>query len=187
MAKRTPDIGEIPPPSREARLKVAKLRKLSLQFLTTPNKMRRPSLLRATTSDSEGPSQRQIWLFRLAKFLLVLAFVYAPRGRPASSSTWAREDRFRGHAVGRRRRRGGGVRAAYKFTVAAAASSPLAVLVVTHGIGSYAAKLGGHKRHRDALMFVGAQDLSVLAALLLCLAATGPGGLSVDAKYGKGN
>ena len=43
-----------------------------------------------------------------------------------------------------------------------------------------------HKRHRDALMFVGAQDLSVLAALLL-LAATGPGGLSVDAKYGKGN
>ena len=54
------------------------------------------------------------------------------------------------------------------------------------GIGSYAAKLGGHKRHRDALMFVGAQDLSVLAALLL-LAATGPGGLSVDAKYGKGN
>ena len=42
------------------------------------------------------------------------------------------------------------------------------------------------KRHRDALMFVGAQDLSVLAALLL-LAATGPGGLSVDAKYGKGN
>ena len=75
MAKRTPDIGEIPPPSREARLKVAKLRKLSLQFLTTPNKMRRPSLLRATTSDSEGPSQRQIWLFRLAKFLLVLTFV----------------------------------------------------------------------------------------------------------------
>ena len=51
---------------------------------------------------------------------------------------------------------------------------------------SYAAKLGGHKRHRDALMFVGAQDLSVLAALLL-LAATGPGGISVDAKYGKGN
>ena len=37
--------------------------------------MRRPSLLRATTSDSEGPSQRQIWLFRLAKFLLVLTFV----------------------------------------------------------------------------------------------------------------
>ena len=77
--------------------------------------MRRPSLLRATTSDSEGPSQRQVWLFRLAKFLLVLTFV-----------------------------------------------------------------------DRDALMFVGAQDLSVLAALLL-LAATGPGGLSVDAKYGKGN
>ena len=97
--------------------------------------MRRPSLLRATTSDSEGPSQRQIWLFRLAKFLLVLTFV---------------EDGL------------------------------------THGIGSYAAKLGGHKRHRDALMFVGAQDLSVLAALLL-LAATGPGGISVDAKYGKGN
>ena len=96
--------------------------------------MRRPSLLRATTSDSEGPSQRQVWLFRLAKFLLVLTFV----------------------------------------------------VVVTHGIGSYAAKLGGHKRHRDALMFVGAQDLSVLAALLL-LAATGPGGISVDAKYGKGN
>ena len=47
-------------------------------------------------------------------------------------------------------------------------------------------KRGGHKRHRDALMFVGAQDLSVLAALLL-LAATGPGGISVDAKYGKGN
>ena len=37
--------------------------------------MRRPSLLRATTSDSEGPSQRQVWLFRLAKFLLVLTFV----------------------------------------------------------------------------------------------------------------
>ena len=71
----------------------------------------------------------------------------------------------------------------YKFTYAAVL---LAVLVVTNGIGSYAAKLGGHKRHRDALMFVGAQDLSVLAALLL-LAATGPGGLSVDAKYGKGN
>ena len=46
-----------------------------MQFLTTLNKMRRPSLLRATTSDSEGPSQRQIWLFRLAKFLLVLTFV----------------------------------------------------------------------------------------------------------------
>ena len=90
--------------------------------------MRRPSLLRETTSDSEGPSQRQIWLFRLAKFLLVLTFV---------------EDDLR---------------------------------MIIHG----------HKRHRDALMFVGAQDLSVLAALLL-LAATGPGGLSVDAKYGKGN
>ena len=75
------------------------------------------------------------------------------------------------------------VASGYKFTVAAGL---LSVLVVTHGIGSYAAKLGGHKRHRDALMFVGAQDLSVLAALLL-LAATGPGGLSVDAKYGKGN
>ena len=37
--------------------------------------MRRPSLLRETTSDSEGPSQRQVWLFRLAKFLLVLTFV----------------------------------------------------------------------------------------------------------------
>ena len=89
--------------------------------------MRRPSLLRATTSDSEGPSQRQIWLFRLAKFLLVLTFV---------------EDGLR---------------------------------MIIHPEG-----------HRDALMFVGAQDLSVLAALLL-LAATGPGGLSVDAKYGKGN
>jgi len=75
------------------------------------------------------------------------------------------------------------VASGYKFTYAAVL---LAILVVTHGIGSYAAKLGGHKRHRDALMFVGAQDLSVLAALLL-LAATGPGGLSVDAKYGKGN
>ena len=117
MAKRTPDIGEIPPPSREARLKVAKLRKLSLQFLTI-----------------------------------------GIGGAAAVAS-------------------------GYKFTVAAGL---LSVLVVTHGIGSYAAKLGGHKRHRDALMFVGAQDLSVLAALLL-LAATGPGGLSVDAKYGKGN
>ena len=116
MAKRTPDIGEIPPPSREARLKVAKLRKLS-------------------------------W-----------AFVVGIGGAAAVAS-------------------------GYKFTVAAGL---LSVLVVTHGIGSYAAKLGGHKRHRDALMFVGAQDLSVLAALLL-LAATGPGGLSVDAKYGKGN
>ena len=123
--------------------------------------MRRPSLLRATTSDSEGPSQRQIWLFRLAKFLLVLTFV---------------EDGLRiGGAAS--------VASGYKFTYAAVL---LAILVVTHGIGSYAAKLGGHKRHRDALMFVGAQDLSVLAALLL-LAATGPGGLSVDAKYGKGN
>ena len=37
--------------------------------------MRRPSLLRVSTSDSEGPSQKQIWLFRLAKFLLVLTFV----------------------------------------------------------------------------------------------------------------
>ena len=46
--------------------------------------MRRPSLLRATTSDSEGPSQRQIWLFRLAKFLLVLAL---NRGRFARSFT----------------------------------------------------------------------------------------------------
>ena len=33
--KRRQMIGD-PPPSREARLKVAKLRKLSLQFLTTP-------------------------------------------------------------------------------------------------------------------------------------------------------
>ena len=128
--------------------------------------MRRPSLLRETTSDSEGPSQRQIWLFRLAKFLLVLTFV---------------EDGLRMiiHPVGG----AAAVASGYKFTVAAGL---LSVLVVTHGIGSYAAKLGGHKRHRDALMFVGAQDLSVLAALLL-LAATGPGGLSVDAKYGKGN
>ena len=128
--------------------------------------MRRPSLLRETTSDSEGPSQRQVWLFRLAKFLLVLTFV---------------EDGLRMiiHPVGG----AAAVASGYKFTVAAGL---LSVLVVTHGIGSYAAKLGGHKRHRDALMFVGAQDLSVLAALLL-LAATGPGGLSVDAKYGKGN
>ena len=123
--------------------------------------MRRPSLLRATTSDSEGPSQRQVWLFRLAKFLLVLTFVEDGFGIGGAAS----------------------VASGYKFTYAAVL---LAILVVTHGIGSYAAKLGGHKRHRDALMFVGAQDLSVLAALLL-LAATGPGGLSVDAKYGKGN
>ena len=114
--------------------------------------MRRPSLLRVSTSDSEGPSQRQIWL----------------------SSTWAFVVGIGGAAA---------VASGYKFTVAAGL---LSVLVLTHGIGSYAAKLGGHKRHRDALMFVGAQDLSVLAALLL-LAATGPGGLSVDAKYGKGN
>ncbi|CAH0374723.1 unnamed protein product, partial [Pelagomonas calceolata] len=92
----------------------------------------------------------------------------------ASSSTWAFVVGIGGAAA---------VASGYKFTVAAGL---LSVLVLTHGIGSYAAKLGGHKRHRDALMFVGAQDLSVLAALLL-LAATGPGGLSVDAKYGKGN
>ena len=91
-----------------------------------------------------------------------------------SSSTWAFVVGIGGAAS---------VACGYKFTVAAGL---LSVLVLTHGIGSYAAKLGGHKRHRDALMFVGAQDLSVLAALLL-LAATGPGGISVDAKYGKGN
>ena len=289
--------------------------------------MRRPSLLRATTSDSEGPSQRQIWLFRLAKFLLVLTFVedglrmiIHPEGQarvalglpsvgPSRAAGEAREDylpavkaaafvggilqtwlavfvvlatdprlaasamavlaivniavftnplvRRTAHVHGiaaylcrsgasiagllalvahadaehsqassalddpyvRAKKRGekvtlvsrilvafyflfsgvfassstwafvvgiGGaasVASGYKFTYAAVL---LAILVVTHGIGSYAAKLGGHKRHRDALMFVGAQDLSVLAALLL-LAATGPGGLSVDAKYGKGN
>ena len=92
----------------------------------------------------------------------------------ASSSTWAFVVGIGGAAS---------VASGYKFTYAAVL---LAILVVTHGIGSYAAKLGGHKRHRDALMFAGAQDLSVLAALLL-LAATGPGGISVDAKYGKGN
>ena len=100
------------------------------------------------------------------------SIVYA--GVFASSSTWAFVVGIGGAAA---------VASGYKFTVAAGL---LSVLVVTHGIGSYAAKLGGHKRHRDALMFVGAQDLSVLAALLL-LASTGPGGLSVDAKYGKGN
>ena len=289
--------------------------------------MRRPSLLRVSTSDSEGPSQKQIWLFRLAKFLLVLTFVedglrmiIHPEGQarialglpsvgPSRAAGEAREDylpavkaaafvggilqtwlavfvvlatdprlaasamailsvvniavftnplvRRTAHVHGiaaylcrsgasiagllalvahadaehsqassalddpyvRAKKRGekvqlvsrilvafyflfsgvfassstwafvvgiGGaasVACGYKFTVAA---SLLAILVLTHGIGSYAAKLGGHKRHRDALMFVGAQDLSVLAALLL-LAATGPGGISVDAKYGKGN
>ena len=107
--------------------------------------MRRPSLLRVSTSDSEGPSQKQIWLFRLAKFLLVLTFV---------------EDGLR---------------------------------MIIHPEGQARVALGlpsvGPSRaagDRDALMFVGAQDLSVLAALLL-LAATGPGGISVDAKYGKGN
>ena len=111
------------------------------------------------------------------------SIVYA--GVFASSSTWAFVVGIGGAAS---------VASGYKFTYAAVpsgykftvAAGLLSVLVVTHGIGSYAAKLGGHKRHRDALMFVGAQDLSVLAALLL-LAATGPGGLSVDAKYGKGN
>ena len=289
--------------------------------------MRRPSLLRATTSDSEGPSQRQVWLFRLAKFLLVLTFVedglrmiIHPEGQarialglpsvgPSRAAGEAREDylpavkaaafvggilqtwlavfvvlatdprlaasamavlaivniavftnplvRRTAHVHGiaaylcrsgasiagllalvahadaehsqassalddpyvRAKKRGekvqlvsrilvafyflfsgvfassstwafvvgiGGaasVASGYKFTYAAVL---LSILVLTHGIGSYAAKLGGHKRHRDALMFVGAQDLSVLAALLL-LAATGPGGISVDAKYGKGN
>ncbi len=135
--------------------------------------MRRPSLLRATTSDSEGPSQRQVWLFRLAKFLLVLTFVedglrmiIHPEGQarvalglpsvgPSRAAGEARED--------------------YLPAVKAAAfvggilQTWMAVFV-----------------YRDALMFVGAQDLSVLAALLL-LAATGPGGISVDAKYGKGN
>ena len=100
------------------------------------------------------------------------SIVYA--GVFASSSTWAFVVGIGGAAS---------VASGYKFTYAAGL---LSILVVTHGIGSYAAKLGGHKRHRDALMFVGAQDLSVLAALLL-LAATGPGGISVDAKYGKGN
>ena len=73
----------------------------------------------------------------------------------ASSSTWAFVVGIGGAAS---------VASGYKFTYAAVL---LSILVVTHGIGSYAAKLGGHKRHRDALMFVGAQDLSVLAALLV--------------------
>ena len=105
---------------------------------------------------------------------ILVAFYFLFSGVFASSSTWAFVVGIGGAAS---------VASGYKFTYAAGL---LAVLVVTHGIGSYAAKLGGHKRHRDALMFVGAQDLSVLAALLL-LAATGPGGISVDAKYGKGN
>ena len=71
------------------------------------------------------------------------SIVYA--GVFASSSTWAFVVGIGGAAA---------VASGYKFTVAAGL---LSVLVVTHGIGSYAAKLGGHKRHRDALMFVGAQ------------------------------
>ena len=105
---------------------------------------------------------------------ILVAFYFLFSGVFASSSTWAFVVGIGG---------AGAVASGYKFEYAAVL---LATLVLTHGIGSYAAKLGGHKRHRDALMFVGAQDLSVLAALLL-LAATGPGGLSVDAKYGKGN
>ena len=139
--------------------------------MTTPNKVQLVSriLVAFYFLFSGGvlcPSGRPRW--RGATRSIVYAGVFA------SSSTWAFVVGIGGAAS---------VASGYKFTYAAVL---LAILVVTHGIGSYAAKLGGHKRHRDALMFVGAQDLSVLAALLL-LAATGPGGLSVDAKYGKGN
>ena len=103
---------------------------------------------------------------------ILVAFYFLFSGVFASSSPWAYALGIGGAAT---------VAFGYKFTYAAVL---LATLVVTHGIGSYAAKLSGHKRHRDALMFTTGQDLLVLAALLL-LAATGPGGLSVDAKRGK--
>mmetsp|Transcript_18378 Transcript_18378/g.54601 ORF Transcript_18378/g.54601 Transcript_18378/m.54601 type:complete len:327 (+) Transcript_18378:259-1239(+) len=63
-----------------------------------------------------------------------------------------------------------------KFTHA---SGLLCVLMVTHGLGSYVALLTEHTRHRDALLYAFAQDLSVLGSLLL-LAVVGPGELSVD-------
>ena len=66
----------------------------------------------------------------------------------------------------------------------ARAAALLAVLVVTHGIGSYWEHLRGHRRHRQALLFALAQDLSVFGALAL-LALVGPGDLSVDARRAK--
>ena len=63
-----------------------------------------------------------------------------------------------------------------KFTHA---SLLLCVLMLTHGLGSYVAQLTEHTRHRDALLYAFAQDLSVFGSLLL-LAVVGPGELSVD-------
>ena len=60
----------------------------------------------------------------------------------------------------------------------------LLALLVVHGLGGYAALLHHHTKHRDALLYAFAQDLSVLGALAL-LRLTGPGGLSVDARRAK--
>ena len=130
---------------------------------------------RARQSSSRGAED----LYVRAKSTKSVVF-HSAMTRPSSGSpmAWGQRDRS-SYASGASM----AVASGFKFTVAAAL---LSVLVVTHGIGSYAAKLGGHKRHRDALMFVGAQDLSVLAALLLWQPRAREG-LSVDAKYGKGN
>ena len=79
--------------------------------------------------------------------------------------------------------RGGAAALVAGFAFDHAALLLLALLVV-HGLGGYAALLHHHTKHRDALLYAFAQDLSVLGALAL-LRLTGPGGLSVDARRAK--
>lgn len=75
----------------------------------------------------------------------------------------------------------GALLAGSKFS---AVTSCLGVLLVAHGYGAYASLFAGHSKHRDALFFTFAQDLSVLASLAL-LAVVGPGDLSLDSLRAK--